>query len=354
MGYEIDFLPVGNGNRSGDAIAVRYGTPGNYTIMIIDGGSKESGEKLVQHIKDHYGTTYVDYVVNTHPDQDHASGLSVVLEQLEVGELWLHRPWKYTAEIIDHFHDGRITEESLARRFQEGGFKYAYALEELAIEKGIPIKEPYQGRAIGAFTVLSPSRDWYLFELIPDFDKTPQKKGLALKSFKEFVAETMQKVFESPTVETLREGLTTSSDNESSTILFANFDGRGVLLNGDAGVRALTKAHQFGQALGIDFPSVLKFIQIPHHGSKHNVSPSILDKILGNKGQDENKTAFVSAGEDSKTHPRKIVTNAFLRRGCGVYTTEGITITHSHNMPNRDGWGPVDPIKFSPEVESYE
>ncbi len=30
MGYEIDFLSVGNGEKSGDAIAVRYGTAGDY------------------------------------------------------------------------------------------------------------------------------------------------------------------------------------------------------------------------------------------------------------------------------------------------------------------------------------
>ncbi len=39
-GYEIDFLPVGNSERSGDAIAVRYGTPGNYKVMVYDGGTK--------------------------------------------------------------------------------------------------------------------------------------------------------------------------------------------------------------------------------------------------------------------------------------------------------------------------
>jgi hypothetical protein len=33
-------------------------------------------------------------------------------------------------------------------------------------------------------------------------------------------------------------------------------------------------------------------VQIPHHGSRNNVNPDILDKILGEKGQEENKTAF--------------------------------------------------------------
>ena len=50
---------------------------------------------LVDHIKEHYGTTHVDYVVSAHPDADHASGLEVVLEELTVGEVWVHCPWEY-------------------------------------------------------------------------------------------------------------------------------------------------------------------------------------------------------------------------------------------------------------------
>lgn len=67
-GYEVDFLPVGSGDKSGDAIVLRYGEAGSYKVMVVDGGTKESGEKIVDHIKEHYGTTHVDYLVNTHPD----------------------------------------------------------------------------------------------------------------------------------------------------------------------------------------------------------------------------------------------------------------------------------------------
>lgn len=350
MGYEIDFLPVGNGNSSGDAIAIRYGEPENYTVMVVDGGSKESGKALVEHIKKYYGTTYVDYVVNTHPDQDHASGLSVVLEELEIGELWLHRPWNHTKEIIDHFHDGRITEESLARRFKEDGFPYAHALEEIAIQKGITINEPYQGSKIGEFYVLSPSRDWYLHELIPDFNKTPQKKEAQGSIFQKFI-ESARGVFESFDIETLKEGGNTSSDNESSVILYAEFDERKILLTGDAGNKALARACDFLSLYGIDISINLKFVQIPHHGSRHNVSPSILDRMLGAKGQQENKTAFVSAGKDSTTHPRKVVTNAFIRRGCKVIPTKGSTKRQHKDMPERDGWSVAVPIEFASEVE---
>ncbi len=54
--------------------------------MVVDGGAKESGQKIVDHIKEHYGTTHVHYLVNTPPDADYAAGLEVVLEQLTFGE----------------------------------------------------------------------------------------------------------------------------------------------------------------------------------------------------------------------------------------------------------------------------
>ena len=176
MDYEIDFLPVGNGERSGDAIAVRWGTPSNYKVLIYDGGTSESGEALVRHVKERYHTDRVDYVVSSHPDNDHASGLSVVLEKLDVGELWMHRPWEYSSIIQDYFHDGRITDESLADRLKTK-MRAAYALEELATEKGIPMFEPFQGLGIGPFTVLSPEINWYVHELIPAFEKSPKEKA---------------------------------------------------------------------------------------------------------------------------------------------------------------------------------
>lgn len=44
MNYEIDFLPVGNGDTSGDAIAVRWQEAnGSYKVLIYDGGTKNQG-----------------------------------------------------------------------------------------------------------------------------------------------------------------------------------------------------------------------------------------------------------------------------------------------------------------------
>jgi hypothetical protein len=42
--YEMDFLPVGLGERGGDAIALRFGeelTPQQQKVVVLDGGSEE-------------------------------------------------------------------------------------------------------------------------------------------------------------------------------------------------------------------------------------------------------------------------------------------------------------------------
>src|SRR5271155_1444483 len=96
FGLEIDFLQVGDGERSGDAVALRYGDlPTGFEVMVIDGGNKASGEALVRHITSEYGTTTVGHVLNTHPDGDHSSGLTEVLRYLDVKKLWMHRPWLF-------------------------------------------------------------------------------------------------------------------------------------------------------------------------------------------------------------------------------------------------------------------
>ncbi|MGS6472824.1 ComEC/Rec2 family competence protein [Pseudomonas aeruginosa] len=363
-GYEIDFLPVGEGERSGDAIAVRWAEGDGFKVLIYDGGTKASGQRLVNHVKKHYQTNHVDYVVNSHPDGDHASGLSVVLEQLSVGEVWMHRPWAHSAIIRDYFRDGRITDESLSVRLQTK-MAAAYKLETLAVAKGIPVSEPFQGSRVGPFTVLSPAQDWYVHDLVADFAKSPEKK-VALEAFTEdaltglakAVREAIQLIAEDWDVELLREQVTTSAENESSVILLAQFGNKGVMLTGDGGVQALDQAERYAASQGLALPTLLRFIQVPHHGSRNNVSTSLLDRIVGqrkaaNDGK-TTKTAFVSASAKSETHPRKMVVNAFIKRGAAVYTTKKGGMRHHYNMPGRDSWQAAEAAQYSAEVEAWD
>ena len=352
-GYEIDFIPVDSGKKNGDAIAIRVTENGVTKVYVIDGGTKDSGQKLVDHIKEHYKTETVDYLINTHPDMDHISGLTVVMEQLDVKELWMHKPWDHAHEIIDDIIDNRVTVNSLTNRLQDS-LKIAKQLVEMANERGIPVYEPFQGDNIGHFHVLSPHPDWYN-ELIKGFNNMPASGkstfiGEAVKSF----TGKLKTVFENWDIETLSEDGETSDKNESSAVLFGQLpNDLKILLTADAGLKSLDKAYKYALQKGVDL-KVCNFIQMPHHGGRRNVSPTLLNKIIGPKlseGSPLNKVAYVNTSKDCPEHPKKSVSNAFQRRGAKVIATNGQTKCKHWGYPGRAGWVAVTPLPFFNQVE---
>lgn len=357
MGYEIDFLPVGDGEQSGDAIALRfgnlYGNRSEQTVVVIDGGFKESGMELVQHIRKYYGTDRVDLVVSTHPDTGHVSGLEMVLTELEVGCLWMHQPWEHwaaVAKLPQNVSGGDNGVNEVLRRSIQALRK----LERIAQAKQIPICEPFAGRrdASGCFRVLGPTLDFYE-SLLPHFGATPgeDSSNLIKKAFRQ-MGEFVQIIAERWDYETLDDKGETLAENNSSTILLLTVDNRNLLFTGDAGIPALTEAIARLESEGFDF-STITFIQVPHHGSKQNVGPSILNRLVGPKQREDRqiKSTFVSVSKEGEpNHPAKKVTNAFRRRGAPVHPTQGATKLHHYNAPDR-GWSSSIPLPFYVQVE---
>jgi beta-lactamase superfamily II metal-dependent hydrolase len=353
MNHDLEFLPVGNGEKSGDAIVIRWQDSTGYKVGVIDGGTLASGEAIVEHIKEHYGDVEVEFALNTHPDCDHCSGLSVVLDNLKVKTLWMHLPWDYSSDLIEFIEDDRVSDESLEKRIKEK-LGTAYEVFKKAKRKGIKVCEPFQGEKIGPFTVLSPSRDWYI-EKLSQFRVMPAAKTLNESFLSKAGAALRSIIDEKFDIEMLKEGGSTSPENETSAILFGNLGGKKVLLTGDAGIEALTEAADYADA-NIAGWKDLSLVQIPHHGSRRNVAPSILDRILGSKVSNGVKkgTAYVSASKDSKTHPRKMVTNAFMRRGYTCYATQGYAKRSYKGTGERVGWSAATPLPFYDQVEDYD
>lgn len=361
MGYQIDFLPVGEGERGGDAITFRYGNlhgdRREQVVVVIDGGTKDSGEELVKHIKQYYGTQRVDLVISTHPDSDHISGLTVVLEKMVVDRLWMHRPWEHAQEIKDLFQSSRITDKSLRENLKKS-LESAYELEAIAKEKGIRVYEPFSdyAKASDAIVILGPSKEFYE-SLLPHFRETPEPKE-ALGILEKVIVrakEGISWIKEEWGVETLvdPEENATSPENNSSLICLLQIDGKKKLFTGDAGIEALSAAILKAEEMGIDLKTA-NFVQMPHHGSKHNIGPSLLDLMLGPKLPEESKlkTVFVGAPEkgDPK-HPSRKVANAFKRRGARVIATRESTKCHpSSDAPNRN-WVTAEPLPFYDSVE---
>lgn len=371
MKCEIEFLPVGDASKAGDAIIVRYGTVESYQLMIVDGGNLDSGKLLVEHVRQHFGrNAIISHVVLTHSDADHASGLREVLQELPVMNLWLHIPWFLGVEAISLFKDKRWTQEGLSYAIKK---EYGIISEilDLAMAANCDIHYPFQGKDIGPFRVLSPSVYVYLY-LLPQFDKTPdpdqdlieaahmwlgKEPSLIAKMLEKMVAKAQKWVNETWAFERLKDGGVTSASNETSVILYGEFDNNyRVLLTGDAGVNALTWAADYAEQCRIPLQQ-FTFVQIPHHGSRRNVGPSILNRLLGPiqpQWSAPRFHAFVSAPKDDDTHPRKMVLNAFTRRGGSVLATQGLTALAMGGFPARPGYRDGVPIPLSPQVEEYD
>lgn len=364
MAFEIDFIGVPKefSQQDADAIAVRWKADNSYKVIVYDGGFKAHGEELVNHMKKYYfngQNGIIDAVVVSHPDQDHTSGLKEILENFTVKALYMNRPWQYAVKLYGKVTDNRITKNSLEDRLR---VKYSYIndLEKLAIEKGIPIYNAFEGTVIeGCLKVLSPSEEFYK-SLIVESGKTPleNKKGAFMSEvhMNEFLSR-LGSVLETWGVETLRENVSTSAENEMSVVLLGTVDNDRFLLVGDAGIKALDRAINYAESvLKISIRENVQFFQIPHHGGRHNVSPSILDRMIGEKVSIESlatKTAFVSVA-DGSDHPKKMVVNAYLRRGCKVYKNGNCNIWHHKDMPLRSRYSSIEIEKFNEYVEKWD
>ena len=353
MSFELDIHAVGESRSSGDAITLRYGILGTsqQKVVVIDGGYHADGEALVDFIPSVYGTRTIDLMVSTHPHNDHVSGLRPLLESLNVRQLWMHRPWTRSRSIHTFITDGRVTHRSLTDRLQKS-FKQTYELEQLAIKKGVPIEEPLTGVTFeNVIVVAGPSQNYYA-SLMASFD-AEQRAATLGESLVRGLKSTAKWFVESWNDEALVEPIddAVSPVNNSSTILYLNLEDC-ILLTADAGVPALQQAFDFLalKQLSTDF---LCF-QLPHHGSKRNVGPSILNRLIGRSfGAESNTWGIASAAKDGgPKHPSQRVINAVRRRGAKAQSTSGRSILlHSRDIPLRYGLSPLPTLEFVPEYE---
>ncbi|WP_406391342.1 hypothetical protein OG806_08190 [Streptomyces sp. NBC_00882] len=357
MGYEIDFLPVGDESSGGDAIALRYGnlygSRDEQTVIVIDGGYLDDGEALVEHIRKHYNTGIVDLVVSTHPDRDHISGLRVVLEQLTVKKLLMHKPWSHSNGMAQAKMILSLNARALRTELRDS-LQGATDLEEVAKAQGVPIEEPFLDWTSddGVLRVLGPTEDYYR-ELLAEI--VEPAADLAAKASWETLMHKLLAgtAYEDLDIETLKENGETSAKNNTSAICLLEVDGRKLLFTGDAGIPALGQALDVLEAEGFQ-PGDLRFVQVPHHGSRRNVSPSILNRLLGPKGQTGViGTAFASVPmkNPENKHPAKKTTNAFHRRGYPVHLTQGTSKCHCNDAPDREGYGTSTPEPLHTSVE---
>jgi beta-lactamase superfamily II metal-dependent hydrolase len=335
--YEVDFLPVGDGMDSGDAIALRFTRPdnGQWAYVVIDAGYKDDGKALVAHVKKYYGTSAIDLAILTHPDGDHIGGMGEVVRGLHVAELWLH-------QLGSH-----------------GGASLPAAAEvddliNVASGEGTKVYETWAGHQAfgGAFTVLGPDKPYYEQLVTEQVTGELAARAIAKSTLLEAARGLFDRFISAMPVEIPFDPKEVTPRNNSSMVTLLAVDNKTLLFTADAGVPALERAWDKAEALGL--AATPDFVQIPHHGSRRNASSSWLNRLLGPTGQSANiRTAFVSVVAESDKHPSAKVVNAHTRRGCTVVPTAG-TPKWSYNgsVPSRASYSPVGGL--APMDESQE
>lgn len=111
-GVRVTVLAVGQGDST------VFELPSGQVLLVDGGGSPyaayDPGERVVVPFLARRGIKHVDVMVVTHPDGDHILGLTAVLQQVSVGEIW---------------HSGFSADQPLMAR-----------LLRLARERGVPVR----------------------------------------------------------------------------------------------------------------------------------------------------------------------------------------------------------------------
>ncbi len=128
----IHYIDVGQG----DSTFIQFP---NGETSLIDGGTRKSGEKVVKYLKD-LGINKIDYLIATHPHEDHIGGLPKVMKNFDIGKVYM--PERTANTLIFEELLTEIKNKDLKINLAEGG--------NFIIDEGI-LK----------YTILSPNRSDY-------------------------------------------------------------------------------------------------------------------------------------------------------------------------------------------------
>jgi beta-lactamase superfamily II metal-dependent hydrolase len=276
--FRLEMLPAGHG----DCLWIEYGDPRQPRRVLIDGGTAGTYRRALRDrlraLPEHQRR--FELLVITHIDGDHIAGILELLQDRETGfaaqDIWFngyrHLPDE-APETLGPVQGERLTDLLLRPgvRWNAGFNGRPVAVPD---ESDLPRVVLEGGLAL---TLMSPTLQ-KLAELRPVWEREVRKAGLDPTQPRTGERETEAGVelLGAPDVEALAAEPTAEDDaeaNGSSIAMLAEFDGRRVLLTGDAHPGVLMTAIRRMAGRGrLDVDAC----KLPHHGSKANVSGQLV------------------------------------------------------------------------------
>ena len=133
---QIYYLDVGQA----DCELIRFPDGKN---ALIDAGKTNTAEELVEYLQD-MGVERIDYLIATHPHEDHIGGMAEVVKNLDIGKIYMPR-------VADSQTPTTKCYERLLEAISDKGLKMTAAKGGMNITEG-------QGLS---FDILSPNREKY-------------------------------------------------------------------------------------------------------------------------------------------------------------------------------------------------
>jgi beta-lactamase superfamily II metal-dependent hydrolase len=326
-------LPVGDS----DALIVEVDTDGSREIVLIDGGRNwEDGERIMRQL-DAYYDNRIDHMVLSHIDAGHARGLLHIVESLEpeqIGQAWMPHLERHGADAHESVLMARRiagrAESTAVRSMAEHVAASVQVTQELIHrlqERGISTDEALAdgNNRIGPMEVVGPTADF--FEECVAFYGDREMLDQVVEQGVSFRRGRGAAVGAAEADAVLREAEDDpETQKQASLLLMMEYEGDKYLFTGDAGRRA------FARCPARDRLADLHWLKVPNHGSKHNLSPELLDLF-------HPALAYISSsGIGIDPHPDLIT--ALQNRGAVIYTTAGSgNVWHRRgDVPPRKGF----------------
>lgn len=291
MALDVQFLNA----RQGDAIWVRWGTGRQ---LMIDMGTNQTGKAIKRALRElPEPERKFDLLVVTHVDVDHIGGvLSCVTDLADpvrgliFGDVWFNG-WK-------HLSGETITAASTQLEVMGGaqGELFSNWLRDHpwneAFGRGPVVRSELKRIDLAeglSLTVLGPTQS-RLTELKPDWkasvarairrgDLEEVSSGLELNGLERLGPTSPPRLTSRDDLKRLALSFATSDTSEanaSSIILLLEWEGRRILLAGDAYAGDVSEGLA---ALGEETPVALDLFKVPHHGSTQNMTRSLVQAV---------------------------------------------------------------------------